>query len=146
MRCVRLPRGDAWISMSQSSGRVGILEAQVAVAAAEERQEDLAEVLAHLRERLQEERLRGGVDLADRLVQGILRAHEVGALRGEIVEALHFLVVLLHGEHVHGPDRSSSSRRRPSLGAQRVVVHLHRRELREHVVERAAPLGLEPLA
>ena len=145
MRTVRLPRGLAWISMSQSSGRDRILESQVAVAAAEEREEDLPEVRLHLREGLEEERLRGGVDLPDRLMQGVLRAHEIGALRGEVIETLQFLVVLLHGERVHRADGLELLAEPPHLLAQRVVVQLHRRERSDHVVERAAPFRLEPL-
>ena len=45
-----------------------------------------------------------------------------------------------------GPRRSSSCRSDLRLGAQRVVLELDRLRLRQHVVERAPPFGLEPLA
>ena len=45
-----------------------VLEPEVTLAAAEEREEDLTEVLAHLRERGQKELARRRVDFADRLV------------------------------------------------------------------------------
>ena len=52
--------------------RLGVLQPQVALAAAEQRHEDLPEVLAHLHERLQEHLARRGVDLADGLLQRVL--------------------------------------------------------------------------
>ena len=80
---------------------VGIGQAQVALAAAEERHEDLAEVLTHLRERREEELARRDVDLADRLHQRLPRVGEVGALGGEEVETFRFLLVLLDRERIH---------------------------------------------
>jgi hypothetical protein len=57
-----------------------VLEPQVALAAAEQRLEDLPEVLARLRERRQEQLLGGRVDLADRLLQHPAGLREVVAL------------------------------------------------------------------
>ena len=45
-----------------------------------------------------------------------------------------------------GPRRSSSCAKRLGFGAERVVVHLERLNLGQHVVERTPPLRLEPLA
>jgi hypothetical protein len=59
---------------------------------------------------------------------------------------LHRLVVLLDRE---GIDRAELLELPPQLGgfdAQRVVVEVHRGHLGDHLLERALPLGLEPLA
>src|SRR4051794_6901157 len=78
-----------------------ILEAQIALAAAEQRHEDLTEVLTHLRERGEEQLARGRVDLANRLLERVLRLREVIALRRQEVEASHLLLVLLDRERIH---------------------------------------------
>src|SRR5439155_20324549 len=80
---------------------LGILQAQIALAAAEQRHEDLAEVIANLGERREEEIARRRVDLTNRLLQRILGVVQVGALRREKLEPRHRLVVLLDREHVH---------------------------------------------
>ena len=49
--------------------RVGVFQTQVALASAEERHEDLPEVLAHLRERREEQLARGAINLANRLLR-----------------------------------------------------------------------------
>jgi hypothetical protein len=77
-----------------------VLEPEVALAAAEERLEDLPEVLAGLRERREEEFACGHVDLPDRLLQRRARLLQVRALPGEEVESPHLLLVLLDGERV----------------------------------------------
>jgi len=74
--------------------RLRILEAQIALAAAKERHEDVAEVLTHLNERLKKELASSGVDLTDRLLERVLRRIEVVALGGEELEALLLLIAL----------------------------------------------------
>ena len=52
--------------------RIGILESQIALPAAKEREEDLPEILTHLRKRREEEFARRAVDLTDGLMQRLL--------------------------------------------------------------------------
>ncbi len=125
--------------------RLGILEPEVALSAPEQRHEDLAEVLAHLGERLEEELARGDVDLADGLHQRLLGHREIVALRGEEVETLELLLVLLDGERVHRAERLEVLAQLCDFGAEGVVVDLHGRGGREHLLERAPPLGLQSL-
>src|SRR5437879_12497817 len=101
--------GD-WNSDVCSSDLIG--ESHVALATAEQRLEDRAEVLAHLPERLQEHPLRGLIDLARRLLQRLTRGYEVVPLRHQELEALHLLAVLVDGERIdraHRVDRGSES-------------------------------------
>src|SRR5689334_5856174 len=85
--------------------RLRILEPQIAFAAAEQREEDLTKILPHLREGREEELARRRVDLANRLLERLLRVGEVGALRCEKVESLGGFLVLLDGEHVYRAER-----------------------------------------
>src|SRR5262249_56349662 len=81
--------------------RVGILQAKIALAAAEQRHENLAEVFAHLGECSEEQLPRRAVDLTDRLLQRLFRLSEIGALAGEEVLPLDGFLVLFDREHVH---------------------------------------------
>ena len=80
--------------------RVGVLEPQVALAAAEHAQEDLPEVLADLRERGQEQLAGRTVDFANGLMQRLLGRHEVIALTGEELQSALLFLVLLDGQRV----------------------------------------------
>src|ERR1051325_6443878 len=82
-----------------------ILEPQIALTAAEQRHEDVAEILAHADERLQKELARGCVDLPDCLRQRMLRRIQVVALRSQEAKALLFLLVLFNGERINRPER-----------------------------------------
>ena len=126
--------------------RVRMLQPQVALAAAEQRHEDRAEVLAHLRERGEEQLARGGVDLLDRLEKRRLGVGKVGTLRDEKVVALHRLIVLLDGQRVHRAELLELAAQLHRLGLERVVVDVHERHLGQHLVERALPLRLQSLA
>jgi hypothetical protein len=65
-----------------------ILESKVALATTEQRHEDLPEVLAHLRERREEELARRCVDLADRLRKLMLCVGEVRTLASQELQPL----------------------------------------------------------
>src|SRR5438876_8780315 len=69
-------------------GLVLVREPHVALAAAEQRLEHGAKVLAHLAERLEEHGLRRPVDLARRLLQRLAGGHEVVPLGHQELEAL----------------------------------------------------------
>ena len=61
--------------------RLGILEPQIALAAAKERQKYLSKVLADLGERREKELARRRVDFPYRLLERLFRFSQVGALR-----------------------------------------------------------------
>src|SRR5262249_35931678 len=84
--------------------RGGILQTHVALAAAEQRHEDLAEVLADLRERGQKELARRVVDLADGLLERLLGRGEIGALGRQEFLTLERFLMLLDGQYVHGTE------------------------------------------
>src|SRR6185436_7844691 len=84
---------------------LGILEAQVALTAAEQRHEDVAEVLPHLHECLQEELASRRIYLANGLLQRVLRRIEVVALGRQEAEALRFLLVLLDCQRIDRSER-----------------------------------------
>ena len=107
---------------------LGVLQAQVALAAAEQRHEDLAEVLAHLRERREEQLARGHVDLPDGLLQRVAGVGEIGALRAEKLESPRFFLVLLDGERVHRTECIELGAQFIAFRAQLIVVELHRGE------------------
>src|SRR4029079_12957428 len=85
--------------------RLRILESEVAFATTEQREEDLAEVFSHLGEGGQEQLARCAIDLADGLLQRLPRFGEISALRGEEIESLRGLLVLLDRQHVHRSKR-----------------------------------------
>src|SRR5687768_15378967 len=103
-----------------------MLEPQIALTAAEQRHEDLTEVLAHLRKRREEELTRRGIDLANRLLERASRRGEIGALRGEEIESLHFLLVLFDRQRVDRPHRLELFTNRFQLRSQRLILSLHR--------------------
>src|SRR3954469_2683083 len=96
-----------------------ILETKVAFAAAEQRHEDVAEVLPHLDKGLEEELTRGGIDLSDCLLQRSLRRRKVVALGGEKAEALRFFLVLLDCQRIHRAQRLELLADHGRLAAQR---------------------------
>ena len=126
--------------------RVAIFQSQVAFAAAEERHEDFAEIHAHLFERRHEQLARRRVDLLDGLQQRGARVEQVGALRDEELVALHRFVVLLDRERVHRSELFELATQLVGFRLQRLVVQLHGRDFRDHLVERTLPLRLETLA
>src|SRR5258708_37623089 len=125
---------------------MGIVEAKIALAAAEERNEDLPEVLTHLVERRVEELARGRVDLPDRLLEGQLGIGEIGSLCGEEVEALQRFVVLLDRQYVHWPERLDLAPQQVRVVPQRALVGLHFLDRGQPLLDRAPPFCLEPLA
>src|SRR3954470_1539035 len=126
--------------------RLRILQPNVTLAATKEREEDLAKVLAHLRESLEEEIARGRVDLANGLLQRCLCVGEIGALRREKIEALRVLLMLFDGEHVDEAEGLELLPEHLRLFAERRVVELHGCKGSEHFVEQSTQFGLEPLA
>src|SRR4051812_41087046 len=80
---------------------VGIFQSQIALAAAEQRHEDVAGVLAHLDEGAEKELSRRHVYFTNRLLQRSLGRIEVVALGSEERETLGLLVVLLNCQWIH---------------------------------------------
>jgi hypothetical protein len=106
--------------------RVGVLELEVALATAEQRHEDLTEVLADLRERRHEQLARGRVDLADRQRQRLLCRVQIRPLRRKELEALQLLLVLLDRQRVHRTERVELRAKLLGLVAQLVVLEVDR--------------------
>ena len=105
-----------------------VLEPQVALTTAEERHEDIAEILAHLDERLEKQLARCRVDLANGLLQRGFRRIQVVALSSEEFQTLRFFLVLLDCQRVHRPERVQLFAHHARLGAQGLVVHFERLE------------------
>src|SRR2546423_3979559 len=103
-----------------------VLETQIAFAAAEQRHEDIAKVLPYLDEGLQEQLSRRGVDLANRLLQRVLRRVEIVSLGREEQQALCLLVVLLDCERVHRSKCVQLLAHQLGFRPERVVVKLER--------------------
>ena len=123
-----------------------ILQPEVALTAAEERHEDLAEVLAHLEEGREKELACRGIDLANGQLQLGLRFREVVALSGEEVEAFHLFLVLLDGQWVHRSEFLEFVAQLLGFTAQHVVVHVDRVEAGQEIFQRTAPLRLQAFA
>ena len=123
-----------------------VFQTQIALAAAEQRHEDVPEVLAHLDECLKEELASGRVDLADRLLKRALCRVEVVALRGEKAEALRFFLVLLDRERVDGTESVQLLADQRRLGAKRFVIQLQRFRSGEQFIDRLFPLCFQSLA
>src|SRR5438270_6246467 len=81
-----------------------ILESEITFAAAEECHEDVAKVLAHPHEGLEEELSCSCVDFANCLVQRVLRRVQVVALSSKEAEAPRLFLVLLDGERIYGTE------------------------------------------
>ena len=124
---------------------VGVGEPELALAAAEERLEHAAEVPLDGGEGLEEHGARGAVDLPDGLDQRLARADQVVALGGEELEALHLLRMLLDGERVDRADGLERADDARGLRLQRLEVEVEQRRLLDQLLERPAPLGLDPL-
>src|SRR4051812_40239659 len=102
--------------------KIRVLETEITLAAAEQRHEDLPEVLAHLREGREEQLSRRAVDLANCLLERLARFGEVGALAGQEILTLERFLMLLDREHVHGAEALELLAQRFGFGAQRIVV------------------------
>src|SRR5688500_9978985 len=126
-------------------GVVGVGEAELALAAAEEGGEDAGGGRLHRGERLGEAVAGGAVDLADGEDQRLPRAHEVVPLCDEEIEALALLGVLLDGECIDRADRLERRDDARRLRLERLEVEVEQREPCEQLVERPAPFGLDAL-
>src|SRR4029078_321110 len=94
-RLVLLPRGLGHELDAALEDVLLVEQLHLGRAAAEERDEDLREVLIHRGEGLAEQLARGEVDLADRAAQRLDIWHEVVALRAQNRLALLELLMLL---------------------------------------------------
>src|SRR5437879_1523577 len=121
-----------------------VREPHVAFAAAEQRLEHRAEVLPHLTERVEEHRLRGLVDLARGLLEGLARRYEVIPLRHQELEALDLFAVLVHREGVDGSDRVDRRAQPLVLLAQPLEVARDLGRVGEQLIEGLPPFGLDP--
>ncbi len=126
-------------------GVFGVLEPDVGLPALEEPQEGRPKVGADLVEGSRKEVRRRLVDLADRRAEVVAGPGEIGPLRRQELEALALLGVLLHREHVHGPEPFESSHQVVQLRLQLLRLSLHRAGLVEQDLERPAPLALQAL-
>src|SRR4051812_48707747 len=121
---------------------LGVLETKIALAAAEQRHEDVAEVLADLDESLEEEVARGRIDFPDRLLERPLRRSEIVALGGKKTKSFGLFFVLLDGEGIDRPQRVQLLANERRLGAQSLVVELDGFGAGEKLVDGLLPLGL----
>ena len=145
MRWVRLPRGAAWMSISLSSGSSGLASRSSHSPPPNRVWNTRVKLRLDGGEGLEEHGAGGPVDLPDGLDQRLAGADQVVPLGGEELEPLHFLRVLLDRERVDradGLERADDSGR---LGLQRLQVEVEHRRLLDQLVERPAPLGLDPL-
>ena len=85
--------------------RFRILQPEVTFPSAEQRHEDLAEILADMNERRREQLACGSVDLTNRLLQRQPCGGEVGTLCREELEALLLLLVFLDCQWIHWSKR-----------------------------------------
>src|SRR5687768_4577853 len=122
-----------------------ILQSQVALAAAEQRHEDVAKVLAHLNEGLQKKLARGGIDLPYRLVQRRFRRVEIVALGCEELETLGFLVIFLDREWINRSERLELLAHQRRFREQHIVRHVERLRAGKQLFDGLSPLGLETL-
>ena len=125
---------------------IRIFKPQITFATTKKRLEDLLEVVANLAKCRQKELARRGVDLLDCLHQRQLRFREVVALRREEIEALHFLLVLLHGKWIHRAKLLDLLFQCLVLDAQRVGAQIQRLESVQQLGDRLPPLGFKSFA
>src|SRR5512143_3538526 len=126
--------------------RLGILQPQVAFAAAEQRHEDLSEILAHLNERREEKLTRSRIDFANSLLKRELCRGEICTLRCQHLETLLLLFMLLDRQRIHGTERIDLLAKLRCFRAQTLVVDLERLDGFHEILERLSPLRLEALA
>jgi hypothetical protein len=86
------------------------------------------------------------VDLANGLLERLPRLGEVGPLARQEFLALERFLMFLDRQHVHRPEPVQLLAQRFGFAAEGFVVELDGRGFGEHVLERPAPLRLQPLA
>ena len=78
----------------------------------------------NLHERLQEQLARSNVDLADRLLQRVLRRIQIVPLSSQEAKTLRFLLVLFDGQWIHRSQRIQLLADQSRFGAKCLVIHL----------------------
>src|SRR6185437_16062440 len=126
--------------------RIRILQPYVAVTDAEQRHEDVSEVLAHLHERGEEQLASRSVYFTDRLLKLGSRLIQVPSLLAQELHGLALFLMLLDCKRVYLPERFELCAQISGLCPQRFVLILQRNALGHQLVQRSAPLGFEPLA
>ena len=145
IRWVRLPRGARVDIDLALEWIVRIGQTQLAFAAAEQRLEYLVEVRLDRGEGLEEHGAGGPVDLADGLDQGLPGSDQVVALRGQELETLDLLGVLLDRQRVHGADRLESRDDAGGLRLERLDVEVEHGRGVDQLVEGPVPFRLDSL-
>ena len=118
--------------------KVGVCQPQFALAAAEEREKDVAEILLYFHERREEQFARRNIDFADRLLQCTLGLGKIRALPLQEVEALLLLGVFLNRERIDQAKCVDLRAHIVRFGAQRIA-----HELREKGLSDAAIAGAQ---